>query len=320
MAQVEWIKIKVDMFDDEKIRLIEALPEGDTLVVIWLKMLAHAGKINDRGYIYLKEGTPYTSQMLSIVYNRPQPVIDLALKTFQDFGMIEIDERGIWIRNWEKHQNIDGLERIRQQNRERKRRQRERERLALPPASEENEGESRDSHVTVTLGHATDIEEEKEKEKKETGGDGAGAPPSPPKKPDFKEQIQEVWEHYLKTFDGFFKRITLTDDRKTKIRARLADGFSVEEIKQAITNIRKSSFHCGENDSGKFYADITLICRSKSKLEEWINYNPKVVDMPRKPYTAEQARPNAASNQTVISPIALERERRRRERERAGGM
>jgi hypothetical protein len=166
-------------------------------------------------------------------------------------------------------------------------------------------------------------EKEKEKEKKEnTLLDGADAPSSSPSKPDYKEQIQEVWDHYLKTFDGFFKRITLTEDRKAKIKARLTEGNSVEDIKLAISNIRKSPFHCGDNDSGKFYADITFVCRSKSKLEEWINYKPKVINMPRKQQDAEPSRPNAASNQPVISPIAEERERRRREQENkaSGGM
>ena len=34
MANVKWIKIIVDIFDDEKIRLIETLPDSDTILII----------------------------------------------------------------------------------------------------------------------------------------------------------------------------------------------------------------------------------------------------------------------------------------------
>jgi len=92
------------------------------------------------------------------------------------------------------------------------------------------------------------------------------------------EQVKEVWDHYLATFGDLFPRgLTLTKDRRTKIEARLKEGCTVDEIKEAITNIRKSPFHCGDNDRGKIYADITFICRNRSKVEEWMNYQPDKV-------------------------------------------
>lgn len=224
MSEVEWIKIKVNIFEDEKIRLIEALPEGDTLIVVWLKMLAHAGKINDRGYIYLKEGTPYTSQMLSIVYNRPQPVIDLAIKTFQDFGMIEINQKGIYIVNWEKHQNVDGLEKIRQQNRERKRKQREREKqqAALPPAIEEEKNMSRDVTGQVTEGHATDKERDIEKDKDNDDDT------SSPKK--FEENSNERIEKIKTHFSKKAQKIWYSSEEDMAMIQLLEEGIPVETI------------------------------------------------------------------------------------------
>lgn len=252
------------MFEDEKIRLIEALPEGDTLLVIWMKMLAHAGKTNDDGYIYLNERTPYTPQMLSIVYNRPQPVIDLAIKTFMDFGMIEVNSKGIYIANWEKHQNVEGLDKIRQQTKERVRKHRERKKVDALPEPTELEECNVTSNAKVTQSNALDIDKELEIDKKK----------EKEKKKAVASDVDDVWSHYLITFEGFFKRMTLTKERKTKIQERLKE-FSVGEIKQAISNIRKSPYHVGQNDKGKFYADITFICRNDSKLEEWINYEPK---------------------------------------------
>jgi predicted phage replisome organizer len=142
------------MFEDEKIRLIESLPEADTILIIWVKLLAQAGKTNASGYIYLSENIPFTDEMLSTIFNRPIGTVRLALKTFEQFGMIEISNNHfISIANWEKHQNIDGLEKIREQNRLRKQKERELKRISSP---------KHDGHVTVTQGHATDIDIDKE--------------------------------------------------------------------------------------------------------------------------------------------------------------
>jgi predicted phage replisome organizer len=111
MAEIKWIKIVTDMFDDEKILLIETLPEGDSILVIWLKLLCLAGKQNNSGVFAMQNGLPYTDKMLSIIFRRKETTVQLALQTFQSFGMIEIIENTITIPNWGKHQNFDTIER-----------------------------------------------------------------------------------------------------------------------------------------------------------------------------------------------------------------
>ena len=73
--------------------------------------------------------------------------------------MIDVtDDQYICILNWEKHQNIDGLERVKQLNAERNKKYRERKKqqqLALEDKGEE-------SDACVTSRDATDIEEDKE--------------------------------------------------------------------------------------------------------------------------------------------------------------
>jgi predicted phage replisome organizer len=152
MAEVKWIKLSTKMFEDEKIRLIESMPESDMLLIIWIKLLSQAGKTNANGYIYLNENIPYTDEMLATIFNRPLNIVRLALKTFEDFGMIEIsDENFIAISNWEKHQNVEGLDKIRQQTRNRVAKHRKKKQL---------EAGNDTCNVTVTDGNATDIDKE----------------------------------------------------------------------------------------------------------------------------------------------------------------
>jgi predicted phage replisome organizer len=117
MSDVKWIKITTGMFDDEKIKIIESMPDADAVLVIWIKLLTLAGKCNDDGYVTLCEDMPFSDEMLATIFHRPLSTIRLALSIFQKYKMIKIADKDIKIVNWDKHQNIDGLDRIREQGR-----------------------------------------------------------------------------------------------------------------------------------------------------------------------------------------------------------
>ena len=110
MADVKWIKITTDVFDDEKILLIESLPEADSIIVIWFKLLCLAGKQNNSGVFVMGNAMPYTDKMLATIFRRKESTVQMALKTFEQFGMVELVDGVITIPNWGKHQNMDQLE------------------------------------------------------------------------------------------------------------------------------------------------------------------------------------------------------------------
>ncbi len=127
MADVKWIKITTDIFDDEKILLVESMPEADSLIVIWFKLLCLAGKMNNSGVFMLNDKIAYTDKMLSTIFRRKETTVQLALQTFEQFGMIEIIDGVITIPNWGKHQNLDQLEKKRVSQREYMRQYREKQ-------------------------------------------------------------------------------------------------------------------------------------------------------------------------------------------------
>lgn len=152
-----WVKLHTGIFDDEKIRLIEAMPDADSLIVIWIKLLVQAGKCNSDGHVTVIDSKPITDEMLAVIFNRPVNTIRLALQTFRDFGMID-DTHGLTISNWAKHQNIEGMERVRELARVRKQRQREREKEKTQKLI--NHVMSRDSHaIDIDLDIDLDNEE-----------------------------------------------------------------------------------------------------------------------------------------------------------------
>lgn len=157
MSEIKWIKITTDIFDDEKIRLIDALPDHDAILVIWFKILALAGKHNRNGLLMMSDKVHYTDEMLATIFQRPLNSVRMALGIFEQFGMIEIIDGIITLPNWEKHQNIDGMERIKEQTRNRVARHREKQKnLALGNVT---------GNVTVTQSNALEEEVDGDKNK-----------------------------------------------------------------------------------------------------------------------------------------------------------
>lgn len=123
---VQWIKIMVDMFNHRKIEQIEVLPEADATLVIWIKLLCLAGKVNEGGSIMFTDEIAYTVEMLATHFKRPVSVVRLALETLSRFGMITVIDNIINISNWDKYQNIVALGEMKEYNRIKKRESRAR--------------------------------------------------------------------------------------------------------------------------------------------------------------------------------------------------
>lgn len=170
MADISWIKLRVDMFDDEKIKIIQSMPEGDAILVIWIRIIALAGKCNAKGLVLIEDEFPYSDEMLATIFNKPLATVRLALGTFEKFRMIERTEKGIYITNFEKHQNTEGMEKIREQARIRKQREREKKRSllksgetqAIPDSHSENSETLLESVTGNVTGHVTSRVTERE--------------------------------------------------------------------------------------------------------------------------------------------------------------
>lgn len=178
MSDVKWIKIVTNIFDNRKVKQIETMPEGDTILVIWFKLICLAGSINDNGMIYLTSEIPYTEDMLAAQFGRPLAVVRLALRTFESFGMIEVVDNFLCLPSWEKYQSADKLAGMRSKNAERQARYRERQKAkmlgnAVTPALPVTQ------HNALDIDRDIDIEEEREKEDILPEAETAPAQPKP---------------------------------------------------------------------------------------------------------------------------------------------
>ncbi|PDH84428.1 replication protein [Oenococcus oeni] len=267
MAEIHWIKLKTTMFDDEKIRLIQSVPESDSILIIWIRLLVLAGKTNDDGLIYIQRNMPYTDEMLATLFNKPLNVVRLAITTLNKFNMIDIGQDGIIaITNWEKHQNIDGMEKVRELNAQRNRKYRQRKKtLSIE--------EKHDVIVTSRDGTDTDTDTESDTDKNIMSG-----------KPD--ESISPNITIAKKALNYFNqqsnRKFNLLAKKNTKpIIARLNEGFSPEDLKTVID--RACSHWKGKADYEQFLRPETIFNgRFDERLNNTIKWEYKQADVKQK--------------------------------------
>lgn len=119
MNSISWIKLDVGIFQNRKIRHIRTMEDGDRLVLLFIMLLTVAGRCNDGGRIFMSEGIPYSRASLAEELGLDTETVSRGMSIFRKLGMIDGDAKYPRISGWEKNQNIDGLEKMKEHNRAR---------------------------------------------------------------------------------------------------------------------------------------------------------------------------------------------------------
>ena len=158
MAEIKWVKITTDMFDNRKIKHLRRLPEGNNIVLIWVMLLTMAGRCNSSGMIFLTENIPYTPKMLADELDFEESTVMLALRALEELNMIVTNGSFFSIAGWEEYQNIEGMEKIREQNRIRQKAWYDRQKALV-------DAPNATPNVRITQSNATEEDKDKEIDK-----------------------------------------------------------------------------------------------------------------------------------------------------------
>lgn len=160
MAEVKWVKLTTDMFDNRKVKYLRKLPDGNNIVLIWVMLLTMAGRCNSGGMIFLTENIPYTPKTLADELGFEENTVILALQALENLNMIITDNGFFTIAGWEEYQNIEGMEELKKKNKLRQAKFRQKQKLLAS-----NVTDNVTDNVTVTLRNAIEVDKELEKEK-----------------------------------------------------------------------------------------------------------------------------------------------------------
>lgn len=249
-SDVKWIKICSDIFDDEKIMLIENLPSADSIIVIWFKLLCLAGKNNNSGVFILNDKIAYTDEMLATVFRRDINTVRLALKTFENYGMIEIVSGVYTIPNWGKYQNLDKIEQKSQYMRNYMQEYRKKQKDKIECKTNSKLYGKANSKTNVSSAEVYNKELDKKeldnKEKEIEEENDLIVSKDTIRQTDVQRIINE-W-NTLEEF-GITPVKRMTPKREQAVKARIRQNH-IDDILEAIENIRHSSFLQGQNKNG----------------------------------------------------------------------
>lgn len=263
MADVKWIKIATDIFNDEKILLIESLPEADTIITIWFKLLCLAGRQNNSGIFIMNDKIPYTDKMLATIFRRKEASVQMALKTFQEFEMIEIVDNVITIPNWDKYQKLDAYEAKKEYDRQyqAKKRLEQKEKLLVV------NNRTTDSTMVGIL--------DKEKDKdKEVLKENIIKEKNQPFSPKIPQELQELFDYW--NSKGIVVHRTI-NEKMVQLLKKALDLYGQAQIKQAIENysivLNDSTYYFKTRWTiGDFVKQTNALPDFLPEGIKWINY------------------------------------------------
>lgn len=250
MAEISWIKLSTGLPDNKKIKRIRKLPEGDKVILFWVFLLARAGESNQSGGIFLTDTMPYQEEDLAADFDFNIEFVQFALITLEKYSMITRYQDILFIKNWEEYQSIEGLEKVREQNRIRQARYKEKQRqLTLGNVTANVSG-----NAEVTESNATDIDKELDKERD-----------IDTEKIPYSDIIKYLNEATSKSFK-------VTQKWKDLIKARWNEGQRLDDFKKVIDV--KTNQWLDNQEMNKYLRPATLF---GNKFDDYLNeYRPQV--------------------------------------------
>lgn len=240
MKDVKWISISTDIFNNEKMCAIESMPDGTSIELVWLKLLCLAGTCNENGCLMITKDVPYTDEMLAKYFRMDIGIIKRALETFQELEMVEVIDNIYMVSNWMKYQNTSQLEHMRLLHNERQKRYREKQKLHLEQKSDVTSDENK-SVIVDDFCSICNMS--------------------------FKD-IYILIINYLNINTNNQYRPT-TKKTQTCIRARINEGFVIDDFKKVIDNMAAEWMG---TEWEKYLRPETLF---GTKFESYLNRKPK---------------------------------------------
>lgn len=218
-SEVKWIKITTDIFDDEKILLIESLPDSYAIITCWFKLLCLAGKMNNSGVFLINDKIAFTDKMLATIFRMKETTVTMALNTFERFGMVEIVDGVITIPNWNKHQSLDSYEKKKERDRIYQSERRANQRALIKKSSDKSSDCKTIESSDVAI---SDIDKEEDKEIESISKD---------------IDIKKPHRHKY----GEYKNVLLSDEDMEKLQSEFPDWKDrIERLSSYIASTGKT--------------------------------------------------------------------------------
>ena len=238
-----WLKLKEDFFDDKVIKYLRKLPDGNALVIIYLKMQLKS--LKTEGFLKYDRLLPSYEEELALVLDEDINMVRFAITALIKMGVVE---------RWEDDmlymasmQQLIGSETAVAERVRRHRALKSKQQEMLPcnvevlPSNTDETKCNTEIEIDIEIDKEKEKDIEKEKREKKKTIDS--------KESSSSSQIDTFLTLYHEICTSLPKVRSLTDKRKKAIKTLLSK-ISLEEIKEAFEKVESTPFLKGENDRG----------------------------------------------------------------------
>ena len=219
-----YMRLKESFFDDDAIKILEAMPDGYLYSNILLKLYLKSLKFNGR--LMYNERIPYNASVLATLTNHSVGTVEKALDIFEQLGLIEVLDNGaIYMLDIQNYIGKSTTEADRK--RDYRNRIDEEKKIISGQMSGQNSDKST-PEIEIEIEKDIEIEKERETEKRK------------------RVDYQRIVDMYNDTCVSFPKVHSISDARKKAIKARL-NTYSVYDFKILFKKAESSDFLKGKN-------------------------------------------------------------------------
>lgn len=221
-----YMRLKESFFDDDAIKILEAMPDGYLYSNILLKLYLKSLKFNGR--LMYNERIPYNASVLATLTNHSVGVIEKALDIFEQLGLIEVLDNGaIYMLDIQNYIGKSTTEADRKRD-YRNRIDEEKKIISGQMSGQNSDKSTPEIDIEIEKDIDIDIEKERETEKRK------------------RVDYQRIVDMYNDTCVSFPKVHSISDARKKAIKARL-NTYSVYDFKILFKKAESSDFLKGKN-------------------------------------------------------------------------
>lgn len=238
-----WLKLKKDFFKRHDVKIVEKMENGKDYVLFYLKLLCES--LDHNGNLRFSDTIPYDENMLSAITDVNIDIVRSAMRIFISLNLIEVlEDKTIYMREVEKMTGSETL------SAERVRRFRERQTQQMLPCN---------ADVTNCNGGVT----QENRDKSIESISNIYIVGQPDGKHSFLSEIKEIVDYLNVKLGTAYK--PNCKDTQSHIKARLNEGFTVEDFKKVID---KKSASWQNSEMAKFLRPQTLF---STKFESYLN-------------------------------------------------
>ena len=242
-----WLKLPKDYFQNYKIRILEAQHDGFIYSLFLLKLMTES--ISHEGRLRFNEAVPFNEELLAMLTNMDVEIVRNAIRVLTQMDLIEVLDDGTLYLT--QVQEMIGSETDRA---EKMRELRARRKQELLPNSEHS----------VTSGNNVTRDKSLENRDKSLDNKDIHSPVSEEKTEQLAKDIYEIIS-YLNQKTGCRYRES-NQKNQSLIKARLKEGFTVEDFKTVIDNKVDDWGH--DKEMVKYLRPVTLF---GTKFESYLN-------------------------------------------------